>query len=453
VVLTMALGAMAMIVAGCGGEASPTAAELPVAGGSVFGTQSTSAISGQLVGGGSALGTASTASGPHAGATGGVQISIDGTALTTTTNGNGHFLLTGVPNGNLMLSIVGNGNNAHLMLQGVGANQLVTITIQVQGSSASVVAENRDLLDEFEGTVAEIAPTLLAFELDGGPLILTDGNTWWDTGGDLGSFAELAQAFAGGALIAVEGQLVPTLEGGLLATVVRAEIAELNVEDLRLDFNRDRWSLDWIGSGNPGAGNSAIVAEISGGPWFDIVGSSIEMEGPDGTVVPFATGADDGQFEARFTRGQAISVASGVPAGNSVEILVRGTLSDGTPFELSELVQIIDDDDGDDEDEDGDNLLDPEVAAQAIADIELVIAYIQNLVSTGDMAANNAHPLITKLESAIASLTRLQANPARGQLGAFLNQLDAFARTGKIDPEHAAFITEKIELVVETIEN
>jgi hypothetical protein len=339
------------------------------------------------------------------------------------------------------------------MLQGVGANQLVTITIQVQGSSASVVAENRDLLDEFEGTVAEIAPTLLAFELDGGPLILTDGNTWWDTGGDLGSFAELAQAFAGGALIAVEGQLVPTLEGGLLATVVRAEIAELNVEDLRLDFNRDRWSLDWIGSGNPGAGNSAIVAEISGGPWFDIVGSSIEMEGPDGTVVPFATGADDGQFEARFTRGQAISVASGVPAGNSVEILVRGTLSDGTPFELSELVQIIDDDDGDDEDEDGDNLLDPEVAAQAIADIELVIAYIQNLVSTGDMAANNAHPLITKLESAIASLTRLQANPARGQLGAFLNQLDAFARTGKIDPEHAAFITEKIELVVETIEN
>jgi hypothetical protein len=455
----------ALAVAGCSSEASPTAPSLPAAAtGAAFGTESTSAISGQLVGGGGD-GLAASAAGAAAGvaATSGLQVSIPGTNLSAAADSAGRFLLTGVPNGNIVLHIAGNGSDADLMLQGIAADQLVQITIQLQGSTAAVVAEEREELEEFEGTVVALDPAALGLTLDDGTAIVTDESTWWDTGGDLLSYAELADAFGDGLPIGVEGHLVMTPEGLLLATVIKAEAGEADgepaIDELRLAFNRDEWSLGWIGSGSPGNGNSAVVAQIDHGPYADILGSSIEMEGPDGIVVPFATGIEGSDFEARFTQAQAIGVAAGVPADSDVEIFVRGTLIDGTAWELSSIVRITaDDDDGDDADDDGDDddggeLLDPDVAAQAIIDVNVVIADIDTLVGLGELAANNAHPLISKLEAAIGSLQRLNGGAAANQLEAFLHQLDAFAKTGKIAADAAADLETSVELILDGIDD
>ena len=137
-----------------------------------------------------------------------------------------------------------------------------------------------------------------------------------------------------------------------------------------------------------------------------------------------------------------LSVAASMPAGSMVEVMVRGTLVDGTPWELKATIEISDDDDDDDEDDDDDgkNTVDPAVAAQAIADLQGVIDYIDGLVAAGTMDANAAKPLITKLQSAIASLQKLNGNPAVNNLESFLNQLESSEKTGKILEVDAEYI-------------
>lgn len=426
--------------------------------GASFGTESSSAISGQLVGGGGGdFATSSTGATAGVAATSALQVSIPGTNLSAGVDADGRFLLTGVPNGNVVLHIAGEGNDADLMLQGVAANQLVQITIQLQGTSVAVVAEERDELEHFEGMVVALDPAALGLVLDDGTAIVTDESTWWDTGGDLRSYSELADAFGDNLPVAVEGHLVMTPESLLLATVIRAEVEEADeepaIDELLLAFNRDTWSLGWIGSGNPGNGNSAVVAQIDHGPYAEILGSTVEMEGPDGIVVPFATGIDGGNFEARFTRAQAIGIAASTPPDSEVEIFVRGTLVDGTPWELSSVVKITADDDDDGDDDDGSELLDPDVAAQAIIDVNVVISDIDTLVGLGELAPNNARPLTAKLEAAIGSLQRLNGESASNQLGAFLNQLAAFAKTGKIGADAATGLQTSVELILDAIED
>jgi len=316
------------------------------------------------------------------------------------------------------------------------------------------VQQSRDDLDEFAGAVDSIDSTLLSFTLADGTGILTDATTWWDTGGDFLSFAQFAAAFGAGAAIRAEGRMVLTPEGFLLATAVKAETEELDVEDFRLSFNPDKWSLGWVDNGGTGTGNSAVEARISHGPFADILFSSIEMEGPDGVVTPFASEIEPGErFEAKFTKAQVISIATSVAAGATVDITVRGTLIDGTPWELSAPVEIsAADDDDDTDDDDGKNDVTPAAAAQAIADIQVVIDYLNGLVAAGDMAANDAKPLINKLDSAIASLQKLNGNPAVNQLESFLNQLDSSAKTGKISEDDADFVEELVENIIDLIE-
>jgi len=453
----LALTVVAALAAGCGGNVTPSSPNTPDFGNAAFGTQGTSAIWGQLVGGGgSALSTASFGAVPAASAMGGVQVSVQGTGVTTTTNGAGQFLLNGVPNGTVVLQFSGGGTSASLTLNGVGNLQLIQITVQVQTNSATVINQNIEALDEFEGTVIDIDAATLSFTLDDGTTVVTNDTTWWDSGGDIASFGALMTAFGAGATIHAEGRVF-TFEGALLATVVKLESAEVagDVSLLTLSFDPDKWSLGWVDNGNQGQGNSAIQARIANGPFASVLPSSIEMEGPDGTVTPFGWELEPGErFEAKFTKSQAISVATSVPAGESVEITVRGTLFDGTPFELTGLVQISDDDDDDTGDDTGDdsNSLDAAVAAQAIADIQVAIDYIDGLVAASEMSANNAKPLITKLESAIAALAKLNGTPAVNKLEAFLNDLDQSQKTGKIDGDDADYLEQLIEDVIDLIE-
>ncbi|MGD8328934.1 MAG: hypothetical protein PVJ49_05820 [Acidobacteriota bacterium] len=452
----LALTIVAALAAGCGGNVTPTSPNTPDFGNASFGTQGTSAIWGQLVGGGGgAFSSAAFDAAPVASGMGGVQVSVQGTGVTTTTNGAGQFLLNGVPNGSIVLQFSGGGTNATLTLNGVGNLQLIQITVQVDSTTATVVKQNIEDLQEFDGEIADIDAALSSFTLADGTTVLTGDATWWDSGGDIGSYAALMTAFAAGVALHAEGRLYTTPEGALLATVVKVEsaAASLDVAAFTLSFDPDKWSLGWVDNGNEGQGNSAIEARIANGPFASILPSSIEMEGPDGTVTPFDWEIEPGQrFEAKFTKSQVISVATSTPAGESVEITVRGTLFDGTPFELTASVQITDDDDDDTSDDDDNGSLDAAVAAQAIADIQVAIDYIDGLVDASEMTANNAKALVTKLESAIGSLAKLNGTPAVNKLEAFLNDLDQSLKTGKIDEDDADYLEQLIEDVIDLIE-
>jgi len=451
--VAFAFVALALVAAGCGGNASPTAPSIPdPLNAGTFGSQSTSVISGQVVGGGGSSASASFGATPRSSVVSGVQISINGTNITTFTNGNGDFLLAGVPTGTVVLHFSGGGTNADLVVQGVGANDLIQITVQVDSTSAQVVKEARNKTEEFEGGLLGLDLPVDSFTLADARTFLTDDNTWWDTGGDATSFQGLRDLADTGAAVKLEGRFVVTLDGLLLATVVKAEAEELDVEDLRLVFNRAKWSLGWVDNGSSGSGSSAIEARITGGPFAHILASSVEMEGPDGIVLPFATEIEVGErFEAKFTKAQAISVAADMPAGSMVEVTVRGALVDGPDWELTATIEIADDDD-DDDDDDGKNTVDPAVAAQAIDDIQEVINDINGLVAALTMDANDAKPLITKLQSAIASLQKLNGNPAVNQLESFLNQLDSSEKTGKISEGDAERIEGLVEDIIDLIE-
>jgi hypothetical protein len=304
-------------------------------------------------------------------------------------------------------------------------------------------------LDEFEGLLASVDTLAGSFTLqDGTTIFVESAATWWDTGGDIESLADLALAALNGQTVELEGRTVTTAAGLLLATAVKAVVVD--VTPLELVFNRDKWDVGWVGSGSPGTGGSGVEARITESPYQYILPSSVEMEGPDGIVFPVETGFDDDQFEARFKKADAISIVASAAVGALVTVTVRGTLTGGTPWELTDTIEVVDEDDDDDGDG-GKEELDPAVAAQAIADINAVIAFINGLVATGDLAANNANPLITKLEAAIASLERLQAEPAIGQLGAFLNQLAAQEKTGKISAANAEILQQMVGDVLDLL--
>ena len=524
--------AILVVLGGCGSEVSPTAPnfEQPGSGsGGSFGSQSTSAVSGQLVTGSGSSSSSASAATPRSAVSSGIRVSIDGTTLSTSTDGAGRFLLIGVPSGNVRMRFVGGNTNADLMVTGIGADELVQLTIQVQQASAQIVSESRDRTSEFKGILGGVDGLAGNFMLADGTTIYVDPDTWWDSGGDIRSFDDLVAAAQRGQIVELEGRYVTAPGGFFLATVVKAEtddsehkiegfavavdraamsltlvdgtivvtdllttewktdgdylsfdalataveagtFVEVEVEGslqddgavfaakikakddpFTLEFKPDEWDVGWVGSGSSGNGGSAVEARVEDGPHADILASSVEMEGPSGVITPIATEPGDGHFTAKFTKASAIGIVAGVTVGSSASITVRGTLTDGTPWELVGTVEIVDEDD--DEGDDGNNKLDPATAAQAIADIREVIAFIQGLVDAGDMAANNANPLINKLETAIASLEKLNGNPAVNKLEAFLNQLEAAAKTGKISSEDAEKIVEMVEDIIDLIED
>jgi hypothetical protein len=73
-----------------------------------------------------------------------------------------------------------------------------------------------------------------------------------------------------------------------------------------------------------------------------------------------------------------------------------------------------------------------EAPATPEGQIAALIAQIEALVAGGELAGNKANPLINKLEQALAKLEGEQTNAACGQLGAFLNQVNAYIGNGTL---------------------
>lgn len=73
----------------------------------------------------------------------GLTVTIAGTNLSTTTNAAGYFQLSGVPSGNVRLQFRQSGVDASAEVSNVSGQQLVTIEVQVSGSTATIVTESR----------------------------------------------------------------------------------------------------------------------------------------------------------------------------------------------------------------------------------------------------------------------------------------------------------------------
>jgi Domain of unknown function (DUF5666) len=136
---------LSAIFASCGSNGSPTApSHTSGTGGAVIighvtGTPTTlrKLDAGSTVGTGRDLTIAQTASTT-------LTVSISGTNISTTVDGNGMFELTGVPPGDVTLKFSGAGVNASITLTGVPASSQISITVSLNGNSARLDSERRD---------------------------------------------------------------------------------------------------------------------------------------------------------------------------------------------------------------------------------------------------------------------------------------------------------------------
>ncbi|UCC40526.1 MAG: hypothetical protein JSV96_03520 [Candidatus Aminicenantes bacterium] len=117
-------------------------------------------------------------------------------------------------------------------------------------------------------------------------------------------------------------------------------------KELSVTIQPDEWDTSWVNS------SGDVTAKISGKGFDDIVVDSVLMVGPDGAAIASSTfGIGKKFFEAKFLRSEAIGLITDPVVGQSYEIKVTGSLSDGTTFELTDMIVIEEEDD--DEEEEG----------------------------------------------------------------------------------------------------
>ncbi len=72
-----------------------------------------------------------------------LTVTISGTQLSATTNASGYFQISGVPSGNVRLHFRQSGVDASAEVPAVSGQQLITIEVQVSGSTATIVSDTR----------------------------------------------------------------------------------------------------------------------------------------------------------------------------------------------------------------------------------------------------------------------------------------------------------------------
>jgi CSLREA domain-containing protein len=88
-----------------------------------------------------------------------------------------------------------------------------------------------------------------------------------------------------------------------------------------------------------------------------------------------------------------------------------------------------------------------EAAATPEDQIAALIAEIEALVAGGDLAGNKANPLIGKLEQVLAKLEGEQTAAACGQLGAFINQVNAYISNGTLTAAEGQALIDAVNAV------
>ena len=83
-------------------------------------------------------------------ATTSLHVSISGTNISSTVDGNGQFTLNGVPPGTVTLNFTGSNVSASITLTGVTAGETITVDVTLNGSSARINSESRHRDDDNE---------------------------------------------------------------------------------------------------------------------------------------------------------------------------------------------------------------------------------------------------------------------------------------------------------------
>jgi hypothetical protein len=107
-------------------------------------------------------GGSATIEGNVAGSSQALRVEVPGTAVSTTTDANGAFLLTDVPEGSAFLRFSGGGNDATLAIQALVSSEYRRITVSVSGNQCQEHSEQTE--SEFKGPVTAISGQTLTVE-------------------------------------------------------------------------------------------------------------------------------------------------------------------------------------------------------------------------------------------------------------------------------------------------
>jgi len=152
----------------------------------------------------------------------GIRITIVGTNITVDVTGDGTFTLKNVPSGNVVLQITGPGVNATITLNDLQTGQLVTITVNVNGTTADIDSDRRSKggEEQLEGRVESLPPTTPAGDfIVAGRTVRTNATTTFRRADDsAGTFADLVLGYrvhvkgdaVGGVLVAREVKIQNT---------------------------------------------------------------------------------------------------------------------------------------------------------------------------------------------------------------------------------------------------
>src|SRR5687767_5704042 len=192
----------------CGSSAPSAPTQVP-------GPQNTVSTSGATITGaitGSALNALSLSGGGFASLVGpGVTVTVVGTTITAPVNPNGTFVLTNVPTGDIQLHFTGSGTDALLTVTGVSGGDELRITVEVSGSTATLMNVTRkDKLNKVEIEGAVMSGTCTSFIVNG-TTITTDAATQFSKGSCSNLIA--------GALVQVKGSAMADMT--VLATDVK----------------------------------------------------------------------------------------------------------------------------------------------------------------------------------------------------------------------------------------
>jgi hypothetical protein len=148
----------------------------------------------------------------------GLVVTIAGSSSQATVDANGHFTLTGVPAGDVVLRFQGTGVNATLTVSAVQSGQTITIVVSIANGSAELASDDRSSAAggtvQLEGRVDAVPPVSAAgtFIVDG-QTVVTNASTAFTEDGSKVTFAALAV----GVRVHVSGTTSGTM---LLATSV-----------------------------------------------------------------------------------------------------------------------------------------------------------------------------------------------------------------------------------------
>ena len=84
--------------------------------------------------------------------------------------------------------------------------------------------------------------------------------------------------------------------------------------------------------------------------------------------------------------------------------------------------------------------------------VRLLFADVDQLEADGLVNHGNANALRAKLRAALASLERESSNSARGQLGAFINHLEAFVNSGRLGDADVALLVERAQMAIDALD-